>query len=176
MTLYELVRSEVTAVQAGRLYGLKFHRNGRAFCPWHDDGKHPALGFFDNDRRCHCFVCLNGGDSIALTAQILGISYKDAAEQLRKDFFLNEPINYRHGPATDAIPKKSVYDEKKEFNKRWSYLCDVVHEADERLAKYTPELSDEDYERFITLLGARCEADIELDYLWETVIRSERFG
>ena len=167
MTLYELVTQEITARQAGQLYGLRFSRNGRAFCPWHDDGKHPALGFYDGDRKCHCFVCGNGGNSIGLTAQILGISYHDAAVQLQKDFNLDEPDEYRRKPHTDQKPKRTVYDEKKELDKRWIHLCEVSHEAYDRLKKYTPRSSEQDYDKFTMLLGAKCDADHELDYMWE---------
>ena len=37
MTVFELVKQEVTAEDVARLYGLKFGRSGRATCPWHDD-------------------------------------------------------------------------------------------------------------------------------------------
>lgn len=172
MTLHELVADEITARQAGQLYGLRFSRNGRAFCPWHDDGKHPALGFYDNDRKCHCFVCGNGGNSIGLTAQILGISYHEAALQLQKDFNLDEPDGYRRKPHTDQKPKRTVYDERNETDKRWRYLCELLHEADLRLKQYTPKSSENDYDKFVTLLGARCKINDELDYLWEVVYPS----
>ena len=47
MTVFELVRQEVTAEDVARLYGLKFGRNGRAVCPWHSD-HHPDLRFYEN--------------------------------------------------------------------------------------------------------------------------------
>ena len=184
MTLYELVQSEITARQAGQLYGLRFSRNGRAFCPWHDDGKHPALGFYDEDRKCHCFVCGNGGNAIGLTAQILGISYYEAARQLQKDFNLNESVEYRHKPSTDQKPKRTVYDEKRELDKRWKFLNETSYEAYQKLMEYTPELADKEpeliigndgeeveddmnYERFTMLLDIMSTTNDELNYLRE---------
>lgn len=166
MTLYELVTQEVTARQAGQLYGLRFARSGRAFCPWHDDGKHPGLAFYDDDRRCYCFVCHNGGNVIALTAQLLEVSYYDAARQLQKDFNLSDDVERRQPPST-KVQAKPKRDEQKEFNRRWAYLCDIVHEATDKLKQYTPESSEKDYDKFITLLGARSMADEELNYMWE---------
>ena len=166
MTLYELVQSEITARQAAQLYGIRFARNGRAFCPWHDDGKHPALAFYDNDRRCYCFVCHNGGDCISLTSHLLGVSYYEAARQLQKDFNLSDDIEYRSAPRTDAKPIVRQ-DARKEFNKRWNYLCEICHEADERLSKFTPQSSETDYDKFTTLLGAKSQAYDELSYMWE---------
>ena len=88
-SIFELVKSEVTAKEAARHYGLRFDRYGnRAFCPWHDDGKHPALAFYD-DGGCYCFVCNRGGDAIALTAQLLGLGQYEAAKRLADDFNIN---------------------------------------------------------------------------------------
>jgi len=84
-SIFEIVKSQVTAKQAAKFYGLPFDRTGnRAFCPWHDDGKHAALAFYDDG--CYCFACGCGGDSIALTARILGLKQYEAAKQLAKDF------------------------------------------------------------------------------------------
>lgn len=84
-SIFKIVKSQVSAKQAAQLYGLEFDRTGnRAFCPWHDDGKHPALAFYDDG--CYCHSCHCGGDSIALTAQILGLSQYEAAQRLALDF------------------------------------------------------------------------------------------
>jgi len=84
-SIFELVKNRVSAREAAKFYGLRFDRTGnRAFCPWHDDGKHPALAFYDDG--CFCFACNRGGDSVALTAQILGLSQYEAAKRLASDF------------------------------------------------------------------------------------------
>lgn len=167
MNLYDLVTSEITARQAGQLYGLRFARNGRAFCPWHDDGKHPALGFFDDDKRCHCFVCDKGGNAIGLTAQILGISNYEAARQLQKDFHLSESYEYRAKPSTTLKAKeRREYEERQEIYKRWNHLCDVVNEANERL-KNLEFKSGKEFDRYLDVM---CMANHELDYIWEVII------
>ncbi len=151
MTIFELVRQEITARQAAVLYGLKFDRTGRGFCPWHDDGKHPALQFFP-DGGCYCHSCHEYGDAIDITAQMLGITPKQAARRLYKDFNLNQPVDNRSDPSTKARMKEQR-DERKAMAERYSHLCDVLREAEERLAKYTPETIDAEFDLILDVFG-----------------------
>ena len=162
MTVFELVRQEITAKQAAELYGLKFDRTGRGFCPWHDDGRHAALQFFA-DGGCYCHSCHAYGDAIDITAAMLGLRPKSAARLLYKDFNLNQPVDNRPDPSS-KLKAKQKRDAKAAFNKRWNYLCDVVREADARLATYTPETIDAEFD---LLHAARAKADTELDLMWE---------
>lgn len=161
MTIFQLVRDEVTARDAAELYNLKFGRNGRAVCPWHND-HHPDLKFYDGG-TCYCFRCHNGGDATALTAQIFGLPQKDAAEQLRRDFHLDTPVSRRPDPATKAR-RQQRRDAQEQTRRRWVFLCEVVQEADAVLARYSPDTIDS---RFDAVLAARCRANEELDVLWE---------
>ena len=166
MTIFEAVRHGVTARQAAELYGLKFDRTGRGFCPWHNDGKHPGLQFF-RDGGCYCHVCHMSGDATDITAQMLSMPPKQAAWKLYRDFHLDLPIDKRPDPETQTrrLEQKDEHQQKCE---RYSYLCDVVHEADARLRKYTPETADAEFD---LLLAARCKADQELNLLWEELKR-----
>lgn len=171
MTIFELIRQEVTARQVAELYGMKFDRSGRGFCPWHDDGVHAALKFFADGSGCYCHACHNHGDTVALAAQMLGITDMEAAERIRQDFHLDQPIDGRPDPSTKVRAKRKR-DAKAEFDKRWAYLCDIVHEAEARLAKYTPETIDAEFD---VILGAMCKANQELDLMWEDM-RCGRIG
>lgn len=162
MTVFELVRQEVTSKQAAELYGLRIDRAGRGFCPWHDDGEHAALQFF-GDGGCYCHSCHKSGDAVDITAKMLGLPMKEAAERLRKDFHLDTPTDDRPDPST-KFRAKQRQEAKAAFNKRWGYLCDVVREADARLAQYTPETADTTFD---VILAARCKADQELNLMWE---------
>lgn len=170
VTVFELVRQNVTARQAAELYGLRFDRNGRGWCPWHPDGRHAALAFYDRDGGCHCHACHHGGDAIDITGQLLGMTPKEAAEQLRKDFHLDQPVDHRPSPET-VKRRREVKDERQRFNKRWSFLCDVVHEADAILEKYTPETIDAQFDKVLRL---RSMADLELEILWMEITNYER--
>lgn len=167
MTVFEAIRAEVPAEAAARLYGLRFDRSGRAFCPWHDDGKHAALAFYGE--RCFCHACHSGGDATALTAQLLGLSMKDAAERLRQDFHLDAPVKARPDPVAKA-KAKALQDEREACGRRWNFLCEVVREADAKLATFTPDKITPEFDR---ILAARVRANHELDELWE-VMKFER--
>ena len=164
MTVFELVRQEVTAEAAARLYGLKFGQNGRAVCPWHDDHR-PDLRFYD-DGTCYCFACHAGGDAIALTEQIFSLTPKAAAERLRQDFHLDQPISDRPDPTATAKAKQRR-DERESERKRWGFLCDVVRQADAELRRFNPETAW-DNPRFVAVLKAMARADEQLNIMWET--------
>lgn len=166
MTIFEAVRGEVSSKQAAALYGLRIDHAGRGFCPWHDDGQHAALQFFP-DGGCYCHSCHEYGDAIDLTAQMLKIRPKDAAWRLYRDFHLNMPVDSRPNPET-KMKMQRERDERQKMAERYSRLCEVAREADERLAKYTPETADSEFD---LLLDAKAKADTELNVLWENMKR-----
>ena len=80
--LFDAIRQRVTARQAAEAYGLSISRGGRALCPWHDDHK-PDLAFYGP--RCYCHACHAGGDAVALTAQLHGLTMVEAAQKIKAD-------------------------------------------------------------------------------------------
>ena len=92
MNIFQTVRDAVSAREVGQRYGLVFasnSRRARAFCPFHDDGRHPALGFCggsDNDKFCHCFACNVTVDCVDLAARLLNCSKFEAAKTIAQDF------------------------------------------------------------------------------------------
>lgn len=86
--LFERVKNSVTALQAARAYGMQVNRNGKALCPFHPDSN-PSMKV---DRRYYCFGCGATGDSIDLTAQLLGIGKKEAALRLANDFAIDREM------------------------------------------------------------------------------------
>ena len=167
VTVFELVRQEVTAEAAARLYGLRFDRGGRGFCPWHDDGKHPALKFLD-DGNCYCHSCHASGDATAITAQMLGLTPKQAAERIRTDFHLDTPTSSRPDPTT-KVKTQQRQEQRDVERRRWSFLCNVVHQADEELTRYSQETAW-DNPRFVAVLRARARADEQLNIMWEKML------
>ena len=179
--MFEAVKNQVSAREAAELYGLKFGHNKRACCPWHDD-THPDLSFYDNG-SCYCHACHQGGDSIALTAQIFGLSMLDAARKLNDDFNLGVDT---HGHISSVVRnqieqrrrerEKKLEDERRE----WAFLCDVRREADNQLERIVkaadPEHWDKcwDNPKFVQALSYRTRVDMALDWVWatRTVIRS----
>ena len=159
MTLFDLIRREVAAEDAAKVYGLPFGRNGRARCPWHED-HNPDLKFYP-DGTCYCFACHAGGDATALTAQIFGMGQLEAAERLREDFHLDQPIDDRPMP-TAARQRR---DQREQQRGKWIFLCDVVHEADALLTTFPAETAWNN-PVFRAVLMARARADEQLDMMW----------
>ena len=99
--IFREVRERVSAQDAARHYGLTFDRRGWALCPFHHD-KHPSMSF--RKGRFRCWACNIGGDSIDLTARLLGLDAMGAVERLNADFVLDLPI---HRKPTQAEAKAS---------------------------------------------------------------------
>ena len=97
--IFRETRERVSAQDAARHYGLTFDRRGWALCPFHND-KHPSMSFHKG--RFRCWVCNLSGDSIDLTARLLGLDAKGAVERLNVDFGLALPI---HRKPTQAEAK-----------------------------------------------------------------------
>lgn len=181
LTMFDAIKGQVTARDAAEMYGLKFGQNKRACCPWHDD-THPDLSFYDSG-LCYCHACHQGGDSIALTAQIFGLSMVDAARKLNADFNLGVNTHGRISSAVrNQIEQRRIGKEKKLAAERqeWDFLCKVRQEAENRLETIVNAADPEHWDRcwddpeFVKALSYRVRADMAFDWVWETrtVIRS----
>ena len=104
-----------------------------------------------------------------MVAQMFGKTDKAAAEQIKRDFHLDQPVDNRPDPNT-RLRRKEKQQRKALENERWNKLCEAVQEADERLAQYTPETADAEFDM---ILAIRCRADQELNVMWEDM-QSER--
>ena len=82
MGLFDEVKENVTVRQAAELYGFKITKSGLISCIFHND-KTPSMKV---DRRYYCFSCGVTGDVIDFTAQLFGLSLKEAALKLADDF------------------------------------------------------------------------------------------
>ena len=105
MTLFETVKDSVSARMAAEQYGLQVNPKGLTCCPFHPD-RNPSMKV---DERFHCFACHADGDAIDLTAHLLGLSKKDAALRIAKDFGLDTaarssgPPHFRTSPQKEAV-------------------------------------------------------------------------
>ena len=105
MKIFETVKQSVTARQAAKAYGLEVNAHGMALCPFHED-HHPSLKL---DQRFYCFGCGASGDVIDFTAKLFGISLKDAAQKLAKDFGITpRPPTEVHIPKRHAEPRPDL--------------------------------------------------------------------
>lgn len=96
--MYEAVKDAISARQAAEYYGIRVTRKGMACCPFHRD-RHPSMKL---DQRFHCFGCQADGDVIDFAARYFGLSAREAAEKLAKDF----GIRYEEGRPPDRGKRK----------------------------------------------------------------------
>ena len=54
MSIFEIVKAEVTVKEVARHYGMRLGRNDMVCCPFHND-RHPSMKL--NDRYYYCFGC-----------------------------------------------------------------------------------------------------------------------
>lgn len=85
------IKAAVSALDVCEKYGIEVNRAGFARCPFHNE-KTPSMKVYRGDRGWHCFGCGKGGDVIALTQGILGISFSEACKRLNSDFNLGLDI------------------------------------------------------------------------------------
>ena len=154
--LFQTVKAAVTARQAAEMYGLKVGRNSLACCPFHHD-KTPSMKV---DDRYYCFGCGVTGDAVDLTAQLLGLSPKDAALRLAADFGIEVDEKARTGA---FHPYRSRADPQKELQIWFDHAWDVLLEYRSLLRdwekRYAPQSMDEEWHPLF------CEALDKKDYI-----------
>ncbi|WP_050886985.1 CHC2 zinc finger domain-containing protein [Bradyrhizobium sp. ORS 285] len=103
MSIFEEVKTGVTARQAAAYLNLKFHstENGkegvqlRYACPFCDHADRHALSINEARGKFQCFRCKNGGsDIITLVAKLKNLTNTEAAKEL-KDQFLHRSTEPR---------------------------------------------------------------------------------
>ena len=139
--LFQTVKAAVTARQAAEMYGLKVGRNSLACCPFHQD-KTPSMKV---DDRYYCFGCGVTGDAVDLTAQLLGLSPKDAALRLAADFGIEvdekAKPNAFHPYRPRADPQKEL---QKWFDQAWDVLLEYRSLLRDWEKRYAPQSMDEE--------------------------------
>lgn len=158
MSIFEIVKAEVTVKEAARYYGMKSGRNDMVCCPFHND-RHPSMKL--NDRYYYCFGCGTSGDVVSLVAKLFGISNYEAARKLADDFGIDPDPT----PTCGALKKPvlSVYQEQKAQEQEHSIyqrrICEHLHQLEDWKEQYAPTDPDKEFdERFV-------EACHELDYV-----------
>lgn len=158
--LFERVREGVSARTAAEFYGVEIARNGRALCPWHDD-QNPDLAFYDDGARCYCHACHNGGDSIALAAQLFGLSMLEAAKKLNADLRLGaDETSFPHPSGISRAEKRRRVRQWRA--KRYSEVCEVESDAKAQLERIRGGWDSPVFRAMVTALAL---AQDELDWL-----------
>lgn len=155
MSIYKIVKANVTVRQAAEHYGVEVQRNGMCCCPFHDD-RHPSMKL--NEDYFYCFGCGAHGDVIEFTARLFGLTNYEAVKKLAYDFGLDPDK-----PPAAAALKKPEYPLAKAFQRDEMHcqrvLCGYLHLLEDWKERYAPSSPEEEWDdRFV-------EACQMLDYI-----------
>ena len=158
MNLFQQVKAAVPAIQAARDHGMQVSRSGMALCPFHDD-HHPSLQLGD---RYYCHACGATGDSIDLTARLLGISNYSAAQKLARDYGIDP--NAATAKYTPPYPNIRKFREDQQLCSR--VLTQHYKMLERWKTKYAPAPGSDDWDlRFVEAAKELSTVDYFLDCL-----------
>ena len=162
MSIYKIVKANVTVRQAAEHYGVEVQRNGMCCCPFHDD-RHPSMKL--NEDYFYCFGCGAHGDVIEFTARLFGLTNYEAVKKLAYDFGLDPDK-----PLAAAALKKPEYPLAKAFQRDEMHcqrvLCGYLHLLEDWKERYAPSSPEEEWDdRFVEACQMLDRAEYLVDVL-----------
>ena len=162
MSIYKIVKANVTVRQAAEHYGVEVQRNGMCRCPFHDD-RHPSMKL--NEDYFYCFGCGAHGDVIEFTARLFGLTNYEAVKKLAYDFGLDPDK-----PPAAAALKKPEYPLAKAFQRDEMHcqrvLCGYLHLLEDWKERYAPSSPEEEWDdRFVEACQMLDRAEYLVDVL-----------
>ena len=162
MSIYKIVKENVTVRQAAEHYGVEVQRNGMCCCPFHDD-RHPSMKL--NEDYFYCFGCGAHGDVIEFTARLFGLTNYEAVKKLAYDFGLDPDK-----PPAAAALKKPEYPLAKAFQRDEMHcqrvLCGYLHLLEDWKERYAPSSPEEEWDdRFVEACQMLDRAEYLVDVL-----------
>ena len=166
MSIYKIVKANVTVRQAAEHYGVEVQRNGMCCCPFHDD-RHPSMKL--NEDYFYCFGCGAHGDVIEFTARLFGLTNYEAVKKLAYDFGLDPDK-----PPAAAALKKPEYPLARAFQRDEMHcqrvLCDYLHLLEDWKERYAPSSPEEEWDdRFVEA----CQMLDRVEYLVDVLTFEE---
>ena len=162
MSIYKIVKANVTVRQAAEHYGVEVQRNGMCCCPFHDD-RHPSMKL--NEDYFYCFGCGAHGDVIEFTARLFGLTNYEAVKKLAYDFGLDPDK-----PPAAAALKEPEYPLARAFQRDEMHcqrvLCDYLHLLEDWKERYAPSSPEEEWDdRFVEACQMLDRAEYLVDVL-----------
>ncbi len=139
MSVFDLVKQNVSLPEAAERYGIDVNRYKKALCPFHND-HHPSL--LVSDDHYYCFACGVHGDVIDFVSKLFQLSLYDAARKLAADFNLDPTIAPRTPPLSGKSRKAEVKRRKDKENRCFNTMNDylwVLRDWENRYAPASPE-------------------------------------
>ncbi|MBR2924838.1 MAG: DNA primase [Clostridia bacterium] len=138
---------------------MKITHNGMTTCPFHED-RDPSMKL--NERYYYCFGCLVSGDVIDLTAQLLQLSKRQAADRLAADFHLTDSPS-----AVQTTPAKTTCSVQSRLSELRSVLLAYEATLKKQQAIFAPAApEDEIDQRYV----AACNLLEGICYLIDSLI------
>ena len=163
MSIFSLVKENVSARQVAEYYGLTINRNGMACCPFHND-KTPSMKL---NERFYCFGCGEKGDAVDFVAKYFSLSPRKAAQRICEDFGLAEEPR---GPTSMIEPAQTNFDAWTSWRiEQYVYriLSEYYHCLQKWKKEYAPRSPDEELHPYF--LEALHETD-RIAYLLDTML------
>ena len=139
MTVFDVIKENLTTRQIISNEGFYISRNGMMKCPFHDD-HHPSLNVKE---RFKCFACGEYGDGINFVAKLYGLSLLNAAKKIADSFNLSYNNNYGNWSMKSIRQVNSdrvVFAEKKrDLLSALSALVSTIALAEREYAPSDPE-------------------------------------
>lgn len=167
----EIIKQTVSAIDAGRRFGLDVDRDGRCRCIFHH-GENRNLKLYPSNGGYHCFVCHAHGTVIDLAMGVCGCDWREAVRIL-DDMFSLHLLDSGNRDAFERARRAA--QERMEADritrKRAAEAQERMLDAEERmrniefaLQDYAPKQPGQPFsDEFVQALVARDSARAELD-------------
>lgn len=165
----ELVKSSVSALDAGRVLGLEMNHDGRCRCPFHN-GEDFNMKLYMGDKGYHCFVCHEHGDVIALVQKMSNSTFTEAIQWLSDTFHLGIDTHAaidektRQRASRQRRIRQELNERRKETDRRvydtFLNIADFVRTVERTVEDNAPKSPDDEWsETFCAALRVRTEAN-----------------
>jgi len=148
--IFEVVKKEVTPLEALKRYGLHPIRKGGRYwllCPFHNE-RHPSMLV---DEKLHCFGCGWHGDVVDFVAEYFYLQPLEAAQKLAEDFGISikTRTHRKKKKATTQAQEKHIHEERLcqaylgIIDKTFNFLSDLYHLYGQLKAKIPEDLEQD---------------------------------
>ena len=148
--MFKTIKDRLTVAEVASYYGLKVNRKQMCECPFHKD-KHPSMKL--NRDYYYCFSCTATGDAVGLIASLYGLSQKDAAMMIIKDFNLDiETASHTHKQLNNENTERAFHLARRDALFYLHKYMDLLEQAQTNFAPQTPEDLEDCHPLFVEAL------------------------
>lgn len=165
----DLIKANVSAIDAGRMLGLDINRDGRCPCPFHN-GVDKNMKLYNGEKGFHCFVCHEHGDVIALVRKMNNSTFTEAIQWLSDAFHLGIDTHTaidektRQRASRQRRIRQELNERRKETDRRvydtFLNIADFVRTVERTIEDNAPKSQDDEWsETFCAALRVRAETN-----------------